>query len=189
MHAIMCENCTWRCGIVQTLLQVDRGFEDDLQPNPFFRSIPGDEDRHLNVSTTPAAPALRRRRTDTVTFGARQARIAATPTPAPTYAASVVPNAPNPLHGTDAGASSSVAVNASANTTASANVTASTSVRLVTPKPLLHSLRFSSPSIGAFRHAVNPATRTAQFCNLKDTHLYDNIKKLPEWEQMQELSP
>jgi hypothetical protein len=41
----------------------------------------------------------------------------------------------------------------------------------------------------AFKFAVNPRTRVPQFSTFKDRALYDRIKDLPRWEQMQELDP
>lgn len=92
----------------------------------------------------------------------------------------------NPRHGINDSASATASVGVHSTDTSGAN---NASVSLVTPKPLLRSIRFPSSAIGAFRHAVNPSTRTPQFGHLKDTQLYDAIKKLPEWEQMQELEP
>jgi hypothetical protein len=40
-----------------------------------------------------------------------------------------------------------------------------------------------------FKNPINPNTRVRQFEHLKDRQLYDAIKDLPPWQQMQELFP
>lgn len=55
---------------------------------------------------------------------------------------------------------------------------------------IIRSLPWPTPAPGCrFKHAVNPTTRTPQFGNYKGKELHKRIKKLPAWQQAQELEP